>query len=228
MVKFYNVTKIYPNGVKALTDITVSIDQGEFVFVVGPSGAGKTTLLRLISREESPTRGQVVFSGKNLARLTPKQLALLRRQIGMVFQDFRLLPRKTVFENVALALEIAGVPWREIKKRVPEVLARVGLLAKTRCFPYQLSGGEQQRVSLARALVNRPSLVMADEPTGNLDAENARELMRLLLEINREGTTVLMATHARDIVNLLQKRVIALSEGHLVAYEMRGSYQYGT
>ncbi|MEW6771189.1 MAG: cell division ATP-binding protein FtsE [Bacillota bacterium] len=228
MIRFYNVTKVYPNGVKALTDITLSVNQGEFVFVVGPSGAGKTTLLRLICREESPTRGQVIFNGKNLGRLSGKEIALLRRKIGMVFQDFRLLPRKTVFENVALALEIAGVPGREIRKQVPAVLARVGLLTKARCFPYQLSGGEQQRVSLARALVNHPCLVMADEPTGNLDAENARELVRLLLEINREGTTVLMATHARDIVGTLQKRVIALDAGCLVTYNSRGSYQYGT
>jgi cell division transport system ATP-binding protein len=228
LIRFYNVTKVYPNGVKALTDITLSVNQGEFVFVVGPSGAGKTTLLRLICREEFPTRGQVIFNGKNLARLSSKEIALLRRQIGMVFQDFRLLPRKTVFENVALALEIAGVSGREIRKRVPAVLARVGLLAKARCFPYQLSGGEQQRVSLARALVNRPCLVMADEPTGNLDAESARELVRLLLEINREGTVVLMATHARDIVSTLQKRVIALDAGCLVTYDFQGSCQYGT
>lgn len=228
MIRFYNVTKVYPNGAKALVDVTFTLNRGEFVFVVGPSGAGKTTLAKLIYREELPTRGQVIFNGKNIARLRPREVSLLRRQVGMVFQDFRLLPRKTVFENVALALEITGQPWREIKKRVPEVLARVGLLSKANSFPYQLSGGEQQRVCLARALVNRPALVIADEPTGNLDAENARELIRLLLEINRDGTTVLMATHALDIVNVLQKRVIALDEGRLVEYAMQESYRYGT
>lgn len=228
MVHLYNVTKVYPNGVKALVDVTLSIDPGEFVFVVGPSGAGKTTLIRLICREELPTRGQVIFNGKNMGRLKNREIALFRRQIGMVFQDYRLLPRKTVFENVALAMEIAGKPWREIKKRVPEVLAQVGLLSKARCFPYQLSGGERQRVSLARALVNRPCLLMADEPTGNLDTENAQELMRLLLEVNREGMTVLMATHAWDIISALQKRVLALKEGCLAEYEAQGSCRYGT
>jgi len=228
LVRLYNVTKVYPNGVKALVDVTLTIDPGEFVFVVGPSGAGKTTLIRLVCREELPTRGQVIFNGKNMGRLKSREIALFRRQIGMVFQDYRLIPRKTIFENVALAMEIAGKPRREIKKRVPEVLAQVGLLSKARCFPYQLSGGEQQRASLARALVNRPCLLMADEPTGNLDAENARELIRLLLEINREGTTVLVATHDWDIVNALQKRVLALREGHLTEYEVQGSYRYGT
>lgn len=227
-MRLYNVTKVYPNGVKALVDVTLTIDPGEFVFMVGPSGAGKTTLIRLICREELATRGQVIFNGKNIGRLKSREVALFRRQIGMVFQDYRLLPRKTIFENVALAMEIAGKPWREIKKRVPEVLAQVGLLSKIRCFPSQLSGGEQQRVSLARALVNRPCLLMADEPTGNLDAENARELIRLLMEINREGTTVLMATHAWDIVNLLKKRVIALKEGCLSEQDVQGSYRYGT
>lgn len=228
MVRLYNVTKIYDNGVRALTDVTISINKGEFLFVTGPSGAGKTTLTKLICREELPTRGQVVFDNKNIVRLKPKEVALFRRRIGMVFQDFRLLPRKTVFENVALALEIAGEPWREIKKRVPEVLERVGLLSKANSFPSQLSGGEQQRVSLARALVNKPCLLMADEPTGNLDTENALELVRLLLEINREGTTVLMATHALDIVNTLDKRTISLNEGRLVEYQAQGNYWYGT
>jgi cell division transport system ATP-binding protein len=227
LVRLYNVTKIYDNGVKALTDVTMSIDKGEFIFVTGPSGAGKTTLTRLISREELPTRGQVIFDGKNIARIKSREMALFRRRIGMVFQDFRLLPRKNVFENVALALEIAGEPWREIKKRVPEVLDRVGLLSKIRSFPSQLSGGEQQRVSLARALVNKPCLVIADEPTGNLDMENARELIRLLLEINREGTSILMATHALDIVNTLEKRTLSLEEGRLVQYEGQGTYRYG-
>ncbi|MEW6183204.1 MAG: cell division ATP-binding protein FtsE [Bacillota bacterium] len=228
MVRLYNVTKVYQNAVKALTDVTITLNKGDFLFVTGPSGAGKTTLIRLICREELPTRGQVIFDGKNIGRLKHKEVALFRRRIGMVFQDFRLLPRKTVFENVALALEINGIPWREIKRRVPEVLDQVGLLTKAGSFPGQLSGGEQQRVSLARALVNRPCLVMADEPTGNLDTENARELIRLLLEINREGTTVLMATHALDIVNALDKKIISLNEGRLVEYEARGSYLYGT
>ncbi|RDV82138.1 cell division ATP-binding protein FtsE [Ammonifex thiophilus] len=229
MIKFCNVTKIYPNGVRALVDVSFSIERGEFVFVVGPSGAGKTTLTKLICREELPTRGQVLVNGRNVARLRPSEVANLRRRIGMVFQDFRLLPRKTVFENVALALEIAGASWREIRKRVPEVLARVGLADKARCFPHQLSGGEQQRVAIARALVNRPFLLMADEPTGNLDPQTSWDLLQLLLKINEEGTTVLMVTHAWDLVNAVGKRVISLQEGRLTEeLPAWGNYRYGT
>ncbi|ACX51622.1 cell division ATP-binding protein FtsE [Ammonifex degensii KC4] len=229
MIRFCNVTKIYPNGVRALIDVSFSIERGEFVFVVGPSGAGKTTLTKLICREELPTRGQVLVNGKNVARLRPNEVANLRQRIGMVFQDFRLLPRKTVFENVALALEIAGASWREIRKRVPEVLAKVGLEDKARCFPHQLSGGEQQRVAIARALVNRPFLLMADEPTGNLDPQTSWDLLQLLLKINEEGTTVLMVTHAWDLVQLVGKRVISLQEGRLTEeLPAWGNYRYGT
>ncbi|MGO0121944.1 cell division ATP-binding protein FtsE [Desulfothermobacter acidiphilus] len=229
MIRFCNVTKIYPNGVRALLDVSFTIELGEFVFVVGPSGAGKTTLTKLICREEVPTRGQVLVNGRNVARLRPGEVAGLRRRIGMVFQDFRLLPRKTVFENVALALEIAGTPWREIRKKVPEALAKVGLATKARCFPYQLSGGEQQRVAIARALVNRPFLLMADEPTGNLDPQTSWELLQLLLKISEEGTTVLMVTHAWDLVQLVGKRVISLQEGRLAEQlPSWGNCCYGT
>lgn len=226
MVHFYNVTKVYPNGVKALSDISLVIQKGEFVFLVGPSGAGKTTITRLIFREELPTRGQVIFNGKNVVRMRLLEVPYLRRKIGMVFQDFRLLPKKTVFENVAFALEVTGSSRRDIKRRVPAVLAMVGLADKAGVFPEQLSGGEQQRVCIARAIVNNPVLIIADEPTGNLDPETSWELMKLLLDINRRGTTVIMATHAWNIVNTMKKRVVTLSGGRLISDEEQGAYRY--
>ncbi len=224
MINFYNVTKLYPNGVRALNDVSLRICKGEFVFIVGPSGAGKSTLIKIIFREELPTRGQVLFGGKNVARLKGREIPYLRRKIGMVFQDFRLLPQKTVAENVAFALEVTGASTREIRKRVPEVLEQVGLKDKLNVMPTELSGGEQQRVCIARALVNRPMVLIADEPTGNLDPDTAWGLMELLDDINKAGTTVIMSTHAREIVNQMKKRVIAISEGKITRDEECGVY----
>lgn len=227
MLDFYNVTKIYPNGTTGIADVTLRIRKGEFVFIVGPSGAGKTTLAKLIIREETPTRGQIYFNGKNIARLRAREIPVLRQKIGVIFQDFRLLPQKTAYENVALALEVMGLSRREIRKRVPEALARVGLADKMRAFPHQLSGGEQQRVGVARAIVKRPLLILADEPTGNLDPETSRQLMELLADLNREGATVLVATHAWDIVDAMKRRVVALEGGRLVRDEQEGRYSVG-
>jgi cell division transport system ATP-binding protein len=225
LIQLYNVTKIYDNGVKALSDVTLRIRKGEFVFLVGPSGAGKSTLTKLLYREVLPTRGQVILNGKSLVRMRPGEVPYLRRKIGMIFQDFRLLPQKTVFENVSFALEVIGASRREIKRSVPTVLSMVGLANKAGVFPQQLSGGEQQRVSIARAIVNNPLLIIADEPTGNLDPETSWDLMKLLLDINLRGTTIIMATHAWDIVDSLKKRVIELSGGKLVRDEKEGAYR---
>lgn len=226
MIQLTNVSKIYKNGARALVDISLKIDKGEFVFLVGPSGAGKSTLIRLLYREELPTRGQVVLNGKNLIRLREREVPQLRRSIGVIFQDFRLLPNKTVFENVAFALEVIGVGQREVKERTKATLELVGLGTKEKVFPNELSGGEQQRVSVARAIVNNPALLVADEPTGNLDPETAWDIMELLYNINRRGTTIVMATHARDIVNQMQKRVIAIEDGKIARDEQRGGYGY--
>ncbi|MGQ9496755.1 MAG: cell division ATP-binding protein FtsE [Desulfotomaculales bacterium] len=227
MLDFYNVTKIYPNGTTGIADVSLRVRKGEFVFIVGPSGAGKTTLTRLIIREEIPTRGQIYFNGRNIVRMRPGEVPGLRRKVGVIFQDFRLLPQKTAYENVALALEVMGISRHEIRRRVPEALARVGLADKMRAFPHQLSGGEQQRVGVARAIVKRPLLLLADEPTGNLDPETSWQLMELLADLNREGTTVLVATHARDIVDAMKRRVVALDEGRLVRDEQEGRYSVG-
>ncbi len=224
MINFYNVTKLYPNGVKALNDISLAINRGEFVFLVGPSGAGKTSLIKIIFREELPTRGQALFNGKNIARLKGREVPYLRRKIGMVFQDFRLLPQKNVFENVAFAMEVTGASTKQIKTRVPLVLERVGLLEKARVFPSELSGGEQQRVCIARAIVNNPAVLIADEPTGNLDPDTAWGLMELLEEINKSGTTVIMATHAKEIVDAMKRRVVAMSGGRITRDEEGGVY----
>ncbi|MCG9969284.1 cell division ATP-binding protein FtsE [Pelotomaculum terephthalicicum JT] len=226
MINFYNVTKIYPGDIKALTDVTLQIHKGEFVFLVGPSGAGKSTLTKLIYREELPNRGQVIFNGKNVVRMRQREIPYLRRKIGMVFQDFRLLPQKTVFENIAFAMEVVGASGREIKKMVPNVLNMVGLANKAGVFPDHLSGGEQQRVSVARAIVNNPVLIIADEPTGNLDPDTSRELMKLFSDINRRGTTIIMSTHAWDIVDTMKKRVVELDGGRIVRDEKEGTYRY--
>lgn len=226
MIQLTNVSKIYSNGARALVDISLKIDKGEFVFLVGPSGAGKSTLIRLLYREELPTRGQVTMNGKNLIRMHEREVPQLRRNIGVVFQDFRLLPTKTVFENVAFALEVIGVGRREVQKRTMAAIELVGLGKKEKAFPNELSGGEQQRVSVARAIVNNPALLVADEPTGNLDPETAWDIMELLHNINRRGTTVVMATHARDIVDQMQKRVIAIEDGKVARDEQRGAYGY--
>jgi len=218
------VTKIYSGGHVALQDITVKIQKGEFVFIVGPSGAGKSTFIKLLIREEMPTKGQIFFNGKNITRMRHSQVPFLRRRIGVVFQDFRLLPQKTVYENVAFAMEVIEAPFREIKKRVPKVLEMVGLSHKMNAKPHELSGGEQQRVSLARALVNNPDVIIADEPTGNLDPDTSWEIIKLLNEINMSGTTLIVATHAKDIVNAMRKRVLQLDSGKLVRDEERGVY----
>nr|WP_204614930.1 cell division ATP-binding protein FtsE [Desulforadius tongensis] len=226
MIHFYNVTKTYDNGVKALSDITLRIRKGEFVFLVGPSGAGKSTLMKMIYREELPTRGQVMFNGRNVVRLRSREIPLLRRKIGMVFQDFRLLPQKTVAENVSFALEVTGASRKYIRKAVPLVLQRVGMLEKANCYPAQISGGEQQRVGIARAIVNNPVLILADEPTGNLDPDTAKEIMELFNVINRNGTTIIMATHARDIVDDMKRRVVKISGGRIVSDEESGVYSF--
>lgn len=226
MISMFNVSKTYDNGVKALIDISVQIKKGEFVFLVGASGAGKSTFTKLLSREEIPTKGNVMINGMNLGRMRPKEVPFLRRKIGVVFQDFRLLPNKTVYENVAFALQIAEVAHRDIKRLVPAALELVGLSKRAEDFPSTMSGGEQQRVGLARAIVNKPMMIIADEPTGNLDPDTSWEIMRLLDDINKMGTTILMATHAKDIVDSMQKRVIAIEDGKIVRDEQRGAYGY--
>ncbi len=227
MILFDNVTKVYPNQTRpALDEVSLEIEKGEFVFLVGPSGSGKSTFLRLVLREERPTTGQVWVAGKDLGRLSNWKIPTLRRQIGTVFQDFRLLPNKTVAENVAFALEVIGKPSSHIKKVVPEVLEVVGLEGKEGRRPDELSGGEQQRVAIARAFVNRPMLVIADEPTGNLDPGTSIGIMKLLDRINRLGTTVVMSTHDATIVDQMRRRVIELEGGHLVRDQARGVYGY--
>jgi len=213
----YNVSKTYPNGVKALVDVTLKIERGEFVFLMGPSGAGKSTFIKLLMREELPTRGQIFVASRSVLRMKSSEVPLLRRSIGVVFQDFKLLENKTVRENVAFAMQVVGASPHQIKTRVEETIKMVGLQGKEDCFPSQLSGGEQQRVGIARAIVNHPLIVIADEPTGNLDVETSWEIMDLLSEINRKGTTVIMATHAQDIVRRMHKRVIYLEKGKVVS-----------
>jgi cell division transport system ATP-binding protein len=224
MISLQRVTKVYRNGVTALEDVSVEIDKGEFVFVVGPSGSGKSTMIRLLLKQEEATHGQVFVAGKNLARVTSFKVPHLRRNIGTVFQDYKLLQDKTAFENVAFALEVIGKPKHVIDQRVPEILEYVGLGDKLNAFPDELSGGEQQRVSIARACVNRPLVLLADEPTGNLDPNTSVDIMRLLDKVNRIGTTVLMATHDQAIVDAMRKRVIELESGKVVRDQTRGVY----
>ncbi len=227
VIRFEHVTKVYGDQTRpALDDASVDIDKGEFVFLVGASGSGKSTFLRLVIKEESPTAGRVWVAGKNLSTLSNWKVPTLRRQIGTVFQDFRLLPNKTVLGNVAFALEVIGKPDAFIKKVVPDVLDLVGLDGKSERYPDQLSGGEQQRVAIARAFVNRPMILIADEPTGNLDPETSIGIMKLLDRINRTGTTVVMATHDVAIVDQMRKRVIELEQGHVVRDQSRGVYGY--
>ncbi|GAC41356.1 predicted ATPase [Paenibacillus popilliae ATCC 14706] len=221
-----DVWKTYPDGSHALRGVSVQIDKDEFVYVVGPSGAGKSTFMKLIYREEIPTKGQIVVSGFNIGKLKQRKIPFVRRNIGVVFQDFRLLPKLTVYENVAFAMEVIEAPPKVIKRRVPEVLELVGLKHKASSLPAQLSGGEQQRIAIARAIVNNPSVIVADEPTGNLDPENSWGIMKLLEEINYRGTTIVMATHNKDIVNAMRQRVIAIEHGHIVRDEVRGEYGY--
>ncbi len=227
MIEFKNVSKTYEDtGVRALDDVSFFIDKGEFVFLVGPSGAGKSTLTKLIIKEENPNNGEIVINGLELKDMPKKKIPYLRRNIGMVFQDFRLLPNKTVYENVAFAMQVIGASRSEIRRNVPNVLSLVGLAHKARMKPGQLSGGEQQRVSLARALVNKPPVIIADEPTGNLDPETANEIMNLLTEINKRGTTMIVATHAKNFVDQMHRRVIAIENGKLVRDEQEGAYGY--
>jgi cell division transport system ATP-binding protein len=227
VIRLDNVTKLYPTQTRpALQDVSVEIGKGEFVFLVGQSGSGKSTFLRLVLKEERATKGQVFVAGKDLARLSSWKVPALRRQVGTVFQDFRLLNNKTVTENVAVALEVIGRPRTQIRKVVPEVLELVGLKGKENRRPDELSGGEQQRVAIARAFVNRPMILIADEPTGNLDPQTSVGIMRLLDRINRTGTTVVMATHDDDIVDQMRKRVIELDSGRIVRDQSRGVYGY--
>jgi cell division transport system ATP-binding protein len=224
MISLQRVTKVYRNGVTALEDVSVEIDKGEFVFVVGPSGSGKSTMIRLLLKQEEATHGQVFVAGKNLSRVTSFKVPHLRRNIGTVFQDYKLLQDKTAFENVAFALEVIAKPKHVIDQRVPEILEYVGLGDKLNAFPDELSGGEQQRVSIARACVNRPLVLLADEPTGNLDPNTSVDIMRLLDKVNKIGTTVLMATHDQAIVDAMRKRVIELDSGKVVRDQTRGVY----
>jgi cell division transport system ATP-binding protein len=225
MLKLKEVSKTYKNGVNALYNVNLFIDQGEFVYIIGPTGSGKSTLIKLIDAEERPSQGLVEVAGINIGKLRNGRIPFYRRYIGVVFQDFKLLPRKTVFENVMLALQIGNLPVIPARKRVREVLELVGLTDKASHFPDQLSGGQQQRAVIARAIANKPKLLIADEPTGNLDFAKAKEIVQLLEKINQEEhTTVLMVTHDVDIVNTLRKRTVALDEGHIVADLVDGGY----
>lgn len=224
MVEFINLSKQYPNGTKALENINLKINKGEFIFIVGPSGSGKSTLIKHILKEEEPTKGKVLINGHSLSSLTRKQIPYFRRHLGMVFQDFRLLPNKTVYENIAFAMQVTEAQPKDIRRQVPTSLALVGLSKKATHFPSELSGGEQQRVAVARALVNNPFLLIADEPTGNLDPENSAEIMKLLSEVNCRGTTVVVATHAKSIVDAMKKRVVAIDNGIIVRDEKKGLY----
>ncbi len=224
MIAFKKVSKVYNDNSVALDSIDLEIQQGEFVSLVGRSGAGKSTLLKLLIGEEKPSKGQIAFGSYEVGKLKPKQLPQLRRQIGIVFQDFKLLATKNAYENVAFALEVEGRPQPEIEELVPQVLDMVGLLDKRHNFPHELSGGEQQRVAIARAMIHRPAVMIADEPTGNLDEVNTEEIIRLIGKINELGTTVILATHNKHVVNLLNKRVITLADGKIVRDEEKAKY----
>ena len=220
-----HVSKQYSTGVEALSDVSICIHKGEFVFVVGKSGSGKSTFIKLLLKELNPTEGRIFVGGRQVTNLKRKQVSLYRRKIGVVFQDFRLLKNKTVFENVAFAQEIIGMTKRDIARNVPIMLEMVGLKGKEKMYPHELSGGEQQRVAIARALINQPTILLADEPTGNLDPKTAWDIMMLLEEVNKMGTTVVVVTHNNDVVDVMQKRVINLGDGVLVRDEKKGGYQ---
>jgi len=226
MIKLQQVSKVYPNGVHALKEITLEIPAGDFVFLVGPSGAGKSTFLRMLFREEIPSDGQIFVDGRDIVSMSEGRIPYLRRNMGIVLQDFQLLKRRTVFENVAFGLRVIGASDETINSRVQEVLEQVGLSHKRRMFPDELSGGEQQRVCIARALVNQPLILVSDEPTGNLDPMTSLEIMQLFMEINTRGTTVIMATHNHHLVNKLRKRVVALVDGRIIKDEANGTYAY--
>lgn len=225
MIKLEDVTKVYKGEVLALRDASCDIQRGEFVFLVGQSGSGKSTFLRLLNKEEEPDSGRIYIAGKEIGSLSKWRVPRMRRQIGSIFQDFKLLPNKTVSQNVAFALEVIGTPKQVTRDQVPAILELVGLQEKTHRLPHELSGGEQQRVSIARAFVNRPLILLADEPTGNLDPGTSVEIMRLLERINETGTTVVMATHDRGIVDTMRRRVIELNEGEIVRDQARGVYE---
>jgi len=224
MIKFVNVTKFYPPQIYALRQVSFHIRPGEFVSIVGQSGAGKTTIIKLLIAEERATEGRIMVGGWDITKIRFREIPFLRRQIGVVFQDFKLLAKKTVYENIAFALEVVGAPRKKIKNIVPQLLQIVGLEERTDCFPYQLSAGEQQRVVIARALVHRPKILLADEPTGNLDSINTRDVVELLTKINEFGTTVLLVTHNREIVNYLKRRVITLDHGMIIGDQSKGRY----
>ncbi|WP_425058456.1 Cell division ATP-binding protein FtsE [Sporomusa carbonis] len=226
MIYMSEVSKVYSNGSVALADVTVEIGKGDFVFVVGPSGAGKSTFIKLIFREELPTSGRLVVNGRNVVDMAPGEVPYLRRGLGIVFQDYRLLPNKTVYENVAFAMQVIEAPRREMQKRVHNALDLVGLRHKVRTYPSELSGGEQQRVAIARAIVNSPVVVIADEPTGNLDPDTSWEIMKVFDTINKAGTTIIMATHDKTVVDAMKKRVIAIEKGRIVRDQVRGVYGY--
>lgn len=226
MIEFQNVKKTYDNGTKALRGVDLHIDDGEFVFLVGPSGSGKSTIIKLLTAELKPTSGSVLVNGFRLEKIKKSSVPYMRRTLGVIFQDFRLIDKKTVYENVAFAMRVIGASEKEIRKRVPYVLELVGLENKGRRLPNELSGGEQQRVAIARALVNNPAMIIADEPTGNLDPARSLEIMMLLEQINALGTTVMVVTHERDLVNRFTKRVVAIDEGKIISDGMDGYYTY--
>lgn len=226
LITMSDVSKVYSNGSIALADITIEIATGDFVFFVGPSGAGKSTFVKLIFREELPTTGQIFVNGRDITTMASAEVPYLRRSLGTVFQDFRLLLNKTVYENVAFAMQVIEAPHREIQKRVNHVLDLVGLRHRARHYPTELSGGEQQRVAIARAIVNRPAVVIADEPTGNLDPETSWDIMQIFDKINRQGTTIIMATHDKYVVDGMKKRVVAMEKGRIVRDEEKGVYGY--
>ncbi|WP_317368551.1 cell division ATP-binding protein FtsE [uncultured Tyzzerella sp.] len=225
MISVDKVTKIYDNGSVAINNVSLNIRKGEFVFVIGSSGSGKSTFMKMLLKEVEPTEGKIVIDGININNIKRKEIPFLRRKIGVVFQDFRLLPSKTVFENIAFALQVTETSPKAIRRNVPAILAMVGLTHKAKAYPNELSGGEQQRVALARAIINKPPILLADEPTGNLDPETAWEIMELLKEINARGTTVVIATHAKDIVDEMKKRVITLQKG-IILSDKEGGYNY--
>ena len=227
MIRLRDIHKEYPNGTKALKGVSMQIDDGDFVFLVGPSGSGKSTIIKLITAEIAPTKGKLMVNGYNLNDISEKQIPLLRRTIGVVFQDFRLIEKKTVFENIEVAMRAVGATTSEIRRRIPYVLGLVGLTGKSRQLPTQLSGGEQQRVAIARALANNPSVIIADEPTGNLDPARSLEIMSLLEKINDMGTTILVVTHERELVNRFGKRVVAIESGRIISDAAGGYYDNG-
>lgn len=225
MIRFENVTKLYGSNT-ALSDVNLQIGKGEFVFLVGPSGAGKSTFIKLLLKETDATEGRIFLGDTEVTGLPNRKIPRLRRNIGIVFQDFRLLPKKTVYENVAFAMDILHIPPKNIRRVVPQALSLVGISSKANKYPHELSAGEQQRVAIARSIINNPSVLIADEPTGNLDPDTAWEIMRLLTQINLRGTTIVMVTHAKEIVDKMEKRVIGIEKGRIVRDDMKGAYKY--